>query len=104
MADQFDFAQTARSAELLRVLIDTIDAAQADQKALRYAVCSYITGHNGHDVTLDEITETVRSILANANSGSITPTFGAFERIQTHARELVGWCIAHEQPGLRATS
>lgn len=104
MADQFAFQQRTPSAELLRVLADSLDAAQDDQNALRDAVCAYITGQKERDLTLEEIIETVRSILAKADSGLTTPTFGGFERIRAHAKELVNWCITHGQRRVNATS
>jgi hypothetical protein len=104
MPDQFDLDETTRSAELLRVLIDSIDAAQADQRALRYAVCAYIRGQKGRGVSCEEATETVRSILANPGTGLNTPTFGAFERIEAHAKSLVDWCVKYDHRGIVATS
>jgi len=104
MTDQLDSSQRARSAELLRALTDSVDAAQDDQKALRHAVCAYIGGQKGRKLTVEEITETVRSILANADSRSITPTFGGAERVQAHAKDLVDWCVMNVQRRVDTTA
>ncbi|MFL5594861.1 MAG: hypothetical protein ACJ78M_02550 [Gemmatimonadaceae bacterium] len=94
----------AESSELLTALTESIDQALDDQRALRFAVCTYIAGQKGRGVTLEEITETVRSILARADRGLIVSTFGALERIERYAKELVDWCVANDQRILPTTA
>ncbi|MFL5633834.1 MAG: hypothetical protein ACJ78J_06980 [Gemmatimonadaceae bacterium] len=93
--DELEF--NARSAELLNALTESMDQALDDQRALRFAVCTYIAGQTGRGVTLEEIAQTVGSILSKADRGLIVSTFGALERIEKYAKELVDWCVGNDQ-------
>ena len=95
----------ARSAELMQNLMDSIDQAQNDHKALRLAVCAYVSGQQAHDTPIEEITQTVRSSLAKAERNLIRPTFaGAIDQVEVYARELVNWCVKHGPHGVFAAS
>ena len=95
----------ARSAELLQILTTRIDEAQNDHQALRLAVCAYVSGLQERDTPIEEITQTVRSILAKAERNLIRPTFaGAIDQVEVYARELVNWCVKHGPHGVFAAS
>lgn len=95
----------ARSAELLQILTNRIDEAQNDHKALRLAVCAYVSGLQERDAPIAEITQTIRSILAKADRNLIKPLFaGAIDQVEVYARELVNWCGKHGPHGVFAAS
>ncbi len=105
MADNSSPNAKTRSTELLQILTDRIDQAQNDHKALRLAVCAYVSGLQERDAPIEEITQTVRSILAKADRNLIKPTFaGAIDQVEVYARELVNWCVKHGPQGVFAAS
>ncbi|MEP6549565.1 MAG: hypothetical protein ABJB95_00210 [Gemmatimonadales bacterium] len=105
MPDRLSLDGKARSAELLHILTSRIDQAQNDHKALRLAVCAYVSGLQERDAPIEEVTQTVRSILAKADRKLIKPVFaGATDQVEVYARELVNWCVKHGPKGVFAAS
>lgn len=97
MTDKTEKACRTLLTELNKALIDRTSVAVQTRTTLRDAVCDYVAVEQARGTTLQEVIQTVKDILKNAESEAATDTARNERKDDTLAKQLVQWCVEFHQ-------